>query len=97
MVAVGALAGSLAAKIMKSDLTLVVSMVLGIGGAVVGGFIFNILGLTPGAGVAKALSTTFNVDLPTNFIGMIISATVGSLIILFGVKTLRGGIGKGRK
>lgn len=90
MILVGALSGTLAAKIMKSDISLVVSAVLGIGGAVVGGFIFNFLGLTPGKGISSALSTTFGVDLPTNIIGMIVSATLGAIIILFAVKLLRG-------
>ncbi len=90
MFVVGAVSGSLAGKIMKSDLSLIVSAVLGIGGAVVGGFIFNALNLTPGKGISNALSTTFGVDLPTNIIGMIVSATVGAMIILFVVKQIRG-------
>jgi uncharacterized membrane protein YeaQ/YmgE (transglycosylase-associated protein family) len=90
MILVGALSGTLAAKIMKSDVSLVISAVLGIAGAVVGGFIFNLLRLTPGKGISKALSTTFGVELPTNIIGMVVSATVGAIIILFVVKLLRG-------
>lgn len=90
MILVGALSGTLAAKIMKSDLSLVISAVLGIGGGVVGGFIFNLLNLTPGKAISKALSTTFGVELPTNIIGMVVSATVGAIIILAAVKFLRG-------
>ncbi len=94
MILIGSLSGTLAGKIMKSDLSFIVSAVLGIGGAVVGGFIFNALGMTPGKGISNALSTTFGVELPTNIVGMIVSATVGAIIILFAVQIIRG---KGRR
>lgn len=83
MVAVGAVAGTLAARIAKGDnFGFVVNALLGIGGAVVGGYIFNFLGLTPGEGIVKILSDTFGVDLPLNLVGMIVSATVGAIVIL---------------
>lgn len=83
MVAVGAVAGTLAARVAKGDnFGFVVNALLGIGGAVVGGYIFNFLGLTPGEGIVKILSDTFGVDLPLNLVGMIVSATVGAIVIL---------------
>lgn len=83
MVAVGAVAGTLAARVAKGDnFGFVVNALLGIGGAVVGGYIFNFLGLTPGEGIVKILSDTFGVDLPLNLVGMVVSATVGAIVIL---------------
>ena len=89
MVLVGALSGTLAAQIMKGDsMGFVVNAILGIGGAVVGGFLFNLLGLTPGAGTVKVISETFGVELPQNFVGMIISSTIGAIIILWAFRIL---------
>ena len=92
MVLVGAVAGTLAARIMKGDnFGFIVNALLGIAGAVVGGNIFNFLHLTPGAGIVKIISKTFGVDLPLNIVGMIVSATVGSIIILYIARFLRVG------
>ena len=90
MLVVGALAGTLAARIMKGkDFGMVINSLLGIAGAIVGGMLFNVLGVTPGAGITKTLSSNFGVNLPTNFVGMIVAATVGAVIILFLAKVLR--------
>ncbi len=98
MFVVGAVAGTLASRIMKSaDLGLIVSAVLGIAGAVVGGYIFNALNITPGKGISNALSTTFGVELPTNIVGMFVSATIGAIVILFIVQMLRGKRGGRRR
>ncbi|MDB4768635.1 MAG: GlsB/YeaQ/YmgE family stress response membrane protein [Saprospiraceae bacterium] len=84
MVLVGALAGTLAARIMKgSHFGFVTNAILGIAGAVVGGTIFNFLGLTPGVEIVKTIDTTFGVQLPQNFVGMIVSATLGAILILW--------------
>ena len=94
MVLVGAVSGTLAAQIMKGDsMGFVVNAILGIAGAVVGGFIFNFLGMTPGAGTVKVISETFGVDLPQNFVGMIISSTMGAILIMWGFRIL----GKNRR
>jgi len=49
----------------------------------VGGTIFNFLGLTPGVEIVKTIDTTFGVQLPQNFVGMIVSATLGAILILW--------------
>ncbi|MEM6967327.1 MAG: GlsB/YeaQ/YmgE family stress response membrane protein [Bacteroidota bacterium] len=92
MVLVGALAGTLAARIMKGDnFGFVVNAILGIAGAVVGGTIFDFLGLTPGKGIVKTIDSTFGVTLPQNLVGMIVSATLGSILILWFFRILRKG------
>lgn len=92
MVVVGAMAGSLAGFIIRgNNYGFIVNSVLGIFGAVVGGAIFNVLNITPGKGIVKMVSDTFQVNLPLNFVGMIVSATLGAVIILFGLKVIRGG------
>jgi len=91
MVIVGGLSGTLAARIMSGDtFGFLVNALLGIGGAVVGGTIFNWLGLTPGQGIVNVISETFGVELPLNIVGMIISATIGAVIILWILSFLRG-------
>lgn len=92
MVIVGAIAGTLAARIMKGDhFGFVVNAILGIAGAVVGGTIFNFLNLTPGSGIVKVIDQTFGVSLPPTFIGMIVSATIGSIIIMYVGRILKRG------
>jgi uncharacterized membrane protein YeaQ/YmgE (transglycosylase-associated protein family) len=84
MVLVGALAGTLAARIMKGDhFGFVANAILGIAGAVVGGTIFNFLGIKAGEEIVKTIDSTFGVQLPQNFVGMIVSATLGSILILW--------------
>lgn len=95
MVIVGGVAGSLAARIMRgTSFGFLVNVLLGVAGAVVGGMIFNLLKLTPGKNIVKILSDTFGVDLPQNIIGMIVSATVGAIIIVFLFGLIKG---SGRK
>lgn len=91
MFLIGAVAGSLASKIMRTDLSLLISAILGIGGAVVGTVIFDTLKIDAGSFITKALNDSFNVNLQPGFIGRIISATVGSIVILLLVKVIRGG------
>lgn len=95
MILVGALSGTLAARILKGDsFGFVINAVLGIAGGIVGGYLFDLLGITAGAGIVKVVEKQFDVVLPENIIGMIISATVGALIILYVSKLL--GLGKRR-
>lgn len=95
MLIVGTLAGTLASRIIKgSDSGLVINALLGIAGAIVGGFIFNLLKLTPGQGITNVLSKNFGVSLPVNFVGMIVSATVGAIVILILARFLRRNISK---
>ncbi len=90
MVIVGAVSGTLAARIMSGDsFGFVTNALLGIAGAVVGGALFNLLKITPGANIVKAIHNTFGVALPQNLVGMIVSATIGSVIILYAARVLR--------
>jgi len=97
MILVGALSGTLAARIMRGDhFGFVTNAILGIAGAVVGGTIFNFLGLTAGKGIVNTIDTTFGVQLPQNFVGMIVSATLGSILIIWVGRMLKGGRRKRR-
>ena len=83
MIVVGIISGSLAARIVKGDnFGPLINGLLGIAGAIVGGFLFKLLGLTPGQGIVTMISDTFGVDLPKDFVGMLVSATIGAVIIL---------------
>ena len=96
MLVVGILAGTVASRIVKgTDTGIVINALLGIGGAIVGGGIFNLLGLTPGQGITNVLSNNFGVELPVNFVGMVVSATVGAIIILIVARFLRGRLSRG--
>ncbi len=95
MILVGALAGTLAARIMKGDsFGFVVNALLGIGGGIVGGYLFDLLGINAGSGLVKVVENQFDVTLPENLVGMVISATVGSIIILYVSRLL--GLGRRR-
>lgn len=94
VILVGGAAGWIASRLMKgNDNGFLINVLLGVAGAIVGGWIFGMLGITPGVKANEALENTFGVSAP-NFIGQLISATVGAVIILFGAKLLRGGLGK---
>ncbi|MEM6318839.1 MAG: GlsB/YeaQ/YmgE family stress response membrane protein [Bacteroidota bacterium] len=91
MVIVGAIAGSLAARVIRGDnFGFIINAILGIAGAVVGGHIFNWLGVSPGSGIVRVIDETFGVSLPQNLVGMIVSATVGAVVILWVMSIFRG-------
>lgn len=91
MILVGAVAGTLAARIMRGDhFGFIVNVLLGIAGAVVGGVIFDFLGMTPGKTIVRVISNTFGVELPLNIVGMIVSATLGAILILWVAKVFQG-------
>jgi len=93
MIIVGAIAGSIAARIMKGDsFGLLVNTILGITGAIVGGFLFNLVKINAGSGIVKIVQKQFNVTLPENIVGMIVAGIVGSIIILAIAQKI--GIGK---
>lgn len=95
MIIVGAISGTLAARIMKGDsFGFVVNSMLGIAGAVVGGFLFDKLNINAGSGIVKIVEKQFGVMLPENIIGMMVSATVGAILILWVTQLV--GIGKKR-
>lgn len=90
MVIVGAISGTLAARVIRGDnFGFIINAILGIAGAVVGGTIFNFLGLTPGKGIVRVISDTFGVNLPLNIVGMIVSATLGAILILWVMSIFR--------
>jgi len=91
MVIVGAIAGSLAARVIRGDnFGFIINAILGIAGAVVGGHIFKLLNMSPGSGIVKIVDETFGVSLPENFVGMIVSATIGAIVILWVMSIFRG-------
>ena len=64
---IGIIAGFLAGKVMKGKgFGLIVNLIIGIGGAILGGILFGLL----------------NIDIGFGFIGSIISAFVGSVLLL---------------
>jgi len=92
MILVGALAGTLAARIMKGDsFGFAINALLGIGGGVIGGILFDFLGFQPGSNVVRVLNDSYGLTLGGSFIGQLISATVGAVIILFIARFLKGG------
>lgn len=96
MVVVGIIAGSLAARIVKGDnFGPLINGLLGIAGAIVGGFLFKLLGLTPGQGIVNMISETFGVELPKNFVGMLVSATIGAVLILIVSRFVKRPLKKG--
>jgi len=73
---VGLIAGWLAGQIMKgSGYGLIGDLVLGLVGAIVGGWLFGL--------VAPAAE-------PSGFLGSIIVATIGAVALIFVVRALRG-------
>ena len=90
MVIVGAASGGLASSIMRGNNSFLTNAILGIAGAVVGGTVFNWLGLTPGANIVKVIHETFGVQVPQNIVGMIISGTLGAILIIWVVRLLTG-------
>lgn len=74
---VGLIAGWLAGQIMKgSGYGLIGDLVLGLVGAIVGGWLFGL--------VAPAAE-------PSGFIGSIVVATIGAVVLIFIVRAVRGG------
>ncbi len=71
---IGGLAGWIAEKVTKSSHGLLTNIVVGIIGAFIGGWLFGILGVATQAG----------------FIGSLITAVVGAVILLFALKAIRG-------
>jgi len=95
MILVGAVAGTVAARIMKgATFGFIINSLLGIAGGVVGGFLFDKLNINAGSGIVKVVQNQFGVVLPENIIGMMVSATVGAIIILWVTQMI--GIGKKR-
>ncbi len=72
-VLVGLLAGWLAGFVMKGGgYGLIGDVLLGLGGSIVGGWLFSVLGIAPGAG----------------WLAMVVVAFVGAVILIFAQRTL---------
>ena len=71
---VGALAGWLAEKLTRSDHGLLTNIIMGIIGAVVGNFLLRLVGAGPAYG----------------FLGNLLSATVGAVIVITVFRALTG-------
>lgn len=71
---IGVLAGWLAEKFMERDHGLLTNLVVGVIGAYIGGFLFGLL----------------NIPSPTGFIGSLVVAVIGAVILLWVWGKLRG-------
>lgn len=71
---IGGLAGWIAGMIMKDSKGLLMNIVVGIVGAFVGGWLFGVLGISPDGG----------------FVGSLVTATIGAVVLLYGVKLVKG-------
>ena len=72
-IVVGGIAGWLAEQFMKSDMGLVMNIVLGIVGAAVASWLFSLIGFSFGPG----------------WIGYLIAGFIGAVILIFIVRTVR--------
>ena len=70
---IGGVAGWLAEQFMKSQMGLLMNIVLGIVGAVIASWLFNMLGLSLGGG----------------WIGYLISGFIGACILIFAGRAIR--------
>lgn len=73
VIAVGGVAGWLAANFMKSSLSMLANIVLGIVGSIVASFLFGLLGISLGGG----------------WIGLLISGFIGACILIWLARVLR--------
>ena len=72
-IVVGGIAGWLAEQFMKSDMGLVMNIVLGIVGAAVASWLFSLIGLSFGPG----------------WVGYLIAGFIGAVILIFVVRMVR--------
>jgi uncharacterized membrane protein YeaQ/YmgE (transglycosylase-associated protein family) len=72
-IAIGAVAGWLASLVMGGGGGLLTNMIIGVIGSFLGGFLFNFFGITAGAGL----------------VGVIITAVVGAIVLIFLLRLLR--------
>ena len=73
-IVIGGLAGWIAEKVTKSDHGLITNIIVGIVGAVIGGWLLGLVG----------------VSLAENWIGSLVTAVIGALVLLYGLKFIRG-------
>ena len=72
-IVVGGIAGWLAEQFMKSDMGLVMNIVLGIVGAAVASWLFGLMGISFGPG----------------WVGYLIAGFIGAVILIFAVRMVR--------
>ena len=72
-IVVGGIAGWLAEQFMKSDMGLVMNIVLGIVGAAVASWLFSLIGISFGPG----------------WVGYLIAGFIGAVILIFAVRMIR--------
>ena len=72
-IVVGGIAGWLAEQFMKSDMGLVMNIVLGILGAAVASWLFSLIGISFGPG----------------WVGYLIAGFIGAVILIFAVRMVR--------
>ena len=72
-IVVGGIAGWLAEQFMKSDMGLVMNIVLGIVGAAVASWLFSLMGVSFGPG----------------WVGYLIAGFIGAVILIFAVRMVR--------
>ena len=72
-IVVGGIAGWLAEQFMKSDMGLVMNIVLGIVGAAVASWLFGLIGISFGPG----------------WVGYLIAGFIGAVILIFAVRMVR--------
>jgi len=72
-IVVGGIAGWLAEQFMKSDMGLVMNIVLGIVGAAVASWLFGLIGISFGPG----------------WVGYLIAGFIGAVILIFAVRMIR--------
>lgn len=73
VIAIGGVAGWLAANFMKSSLSMIANIVLGIVGSIVANFLFGLLGISLGGG----------------WIGLLISGFIGACLLIWLARVLR--------
>jgi len=70
----GAIAGTIAEKVLNFNFGWILTIILGIVGAVVGDWLLGLIGINLGGGMITSL----------------VSAAIGSIIVLFGYKMISG-------
>ncbi len=71
---IGALAGWIAEKATKSNHGLLTNIIVGMIGALIGGWLFGVLGLQIASGL----------------VGSLVTAVIGALLLIFGLRMVRG-------
>lgn len=71
---IGALAGWIAEKVTKSSHGLLTNIIVGMIGALIGGWLFGVL----------------NIQIASGLVGSLITAVIGALLLIYGLRLVRG-------